>query len=134
MQGEPFLGKSATKAREGVYGIRDRMDERNDTTRAVRERRYKYIRNYQWFRPWAQPLAYIDFMPTMQAWRVLQSEGTDRSAERSMAPTSLSKNCMTRRADLRSCADIVDDFQISTVESRLRKRHIEWYRTTPIWD
>src|SRR5262249_59880156 len=36
MQGVAFLGASAGKPREVVFGIRDRMDERNDCTPAVR--------------------------------------------------------------------------------------------------
>lgn len=131
MQGEPFLGKSATKAREAVYGIRDRMDERNDTTRAVRERRYKYIRNYQWFRPWAQPLAYMDLMPTMQAWRVLQSRGgLTEDAKRWMAPTKPFEELYDTEADPHELRNLVDDPKYTADLERLRKRHIEWYRTT----
>src|SRR5262249_25682370 len=36
MQGVAFLGKHAGQQREAIYGHRDRMDERNDCTRAVR--------------------------------------------------------------------------------------------------
>src|SRR5205823_71544 len=60
MQGVAFLGNSAGKPRQAVYGIRDRMDERNDTSRAVRDARYKYIRNYQAHKPWAQHLEYME--------------------------------------------------------------------------
>jgi hypothetical protein len=54
-----------------VFGIRDHMDERNDCTRAVRDKRFEYRRNYHAYKPWAQTLECREEMPTMQAWRKL---------------------------------------------------------------
>jgi N-sulfoglucosamine sulfohydrolase len=45
MHGRPFLGAKAA-TREYVYATRDRLDEAYDMVRAVRDRRYKYIRNF----------------------------------------------------------------------------------------
>ena len=47
LQGRPFLGSGLPPARNYVYGARDRMDERYDIIRMVRDRRFKYIRNYE---------------------------------------------------------------------------------------
>src|SRR5262249_53999250 len=46
LQGQAFLGTQAAAPRQYVFGFRDRMDERYDMIRAVRDERYKYIRNY----------------------------------------------------------------------------------------
>lgn len=47
-QGEAFLGKNkAAKPRDYIYTARDRMDERYETVRAVRNKRYRYVRNFQ---------------------------------------------------------------------------------------
>lgn len=46
MQGIPFLGQQAGKARTMVYGHRDRVDEVRDLARSVRNKRFLYIRNY----------------------------------------------------------------------------------------
>lgn len=46
MQGVPFLGKQEGKARDLVYGHRDRVDEVRDLSRSVRNKRFLYIRNY----------------------------------------------------------------------------------------
>ena len=46
MQGQPFLGDQKAAPREYIYASRDRMDEAYDLIRAVRDKRYKYIRNY----------------------------------------------------------------------------------------
>src|SRR5688572_28093649 len=66
MQGQTFLGDRQAAPRQYVYGARDRMDESPDTIRAVRDQRYKYLRNYDHERPYAQKIAYMDQMPTMQ--------------------------------------------------------------------
>lgn len=75
IQGEAFLGEQASRPREYVFGIRDRMDERYDMIRAVRDHRFKYIRNYMPHLPYAQYLDYCERGPTMQAIRSLHEAG-----------------------------------------------------------
>jgi N-sulfoglucosamine sulfohydrolase len=47
MHGRPFMGEQKAAPREYVFGARDRMDEWFDCRRAVRDDRYRYIRNYR---------------------------------------------------------------------------------------
>ncbi len=54
MQGRAFLGGDLSPEREYVYGARDRMDERYDIIRMVRNKRFKYLRNYEPFKPYHQ--------------------------------------------------------------------------------
>jgi uncharacterized sulfatase len=75
MQGSPFLGEAAAKPRRYIHGFRDRMDERYDFLRAVRDARWKYIRNYRPDLSWAQHISYMYEMPTMKAWQRLHDEG-----------------------------------------------------------
>jgi len=75
MQGKAFLGAQAVAPREYIHGFRDRMDERYDLLRCVRDRRWKYIRNYRPDRVWSQFIGYMYEMPTMAAWQKLHDEG-----------------------------------------------------------
>jgi arylsulfatase A-like enzyme len=75
MQGKPFLGDLAEKPREYIHGFRDRMDDRIDLLRCVRDARWKYIRNYRPDQIWAQHIGYMYEMPTMKAWQRLHDEG-----------------------------------------------------------
>lgn len=75
IQGVPFLGPQSGAPREYVYATRDRMDERYDMMRAVRDKRYKYIRQFFPFLPYAQSNAYGELMPTMQEWHSLAVKG-----------------------------------------------------------
>lgn len=58
LPGRPFLGQNLPPQRSFAFAFRDRTDESFDTIRAVRDGRYKYIRNY---RPWEIPLQQISY-------------------------------------------------------------------------
>jgi arylsulfatase A-like enzyme len=73
MRGQPFLSEGV-KERTYVFAARDRMDETFDRIRAVRDKRFKYIRNYYPELPYAQHINYMDEMPTLQVWRKWAAE------------------------------------------------------------
>lgn len=58
-----------------LFFHRDRMDEVYELQRAARDRRWKYIRNFEPEKPYSQRLDYMDEMPMMQDWRRLAAEG-----------------------------------------------------------
>ncbi len=74
MQGQAFLGEQKAGPREYIFAHRDRMDEAVDMIRCVRDKQFKYIRNFQPEKPYAQPIEWMDRMPTMQEWRRLAAE------------------------------------------------------------
>lgn len=69
MDGQIFLGPKRAKDRQYIYAARDRMDEAPDRIRAIREARYKYIKNLQPELPYSQRIAYMEEMPTTRIWR-----------------------------------------------------------------
>jgi len=68
MQGKAFLGKQKTSDPEYVYMFSDRMDERYDLVRAVRDKKYRYIRNYMPYRPNGQHLNYLWNAASVRSW------------------------------------------------------------------
>ncbi len=67
MDGTAFLGRYSRSAEpQYVYAAADRFDATYDRARAVRDKRYKYIRNYQTEQPMFLPVAYRDQMDIMQ--------------------------------------------------------------------
>ncbi|MGH9339519.1 MAG: sulfatase-like hydrolase/transferase [Acidobacteriota bacterium] len=74
-QGQAFLGAAAAEPRRHIFAARDRMDEAYDIIRCVRDQRYKYIRNFEPEKTYAQRISYMDEMPTMQEMRRLHAEG-----------------------------------------------------------
>jgi N-sulfoglucosamine sulfohydrolase len=68
MQGRIFLGSRNEPERKYHFAYRGRMDERHDNVRAVRGKRFLYVRNYMPFLPDGQHLNYLWKMRAVQAW------------------------------------------------------------------
>ncbi len=68
LQGSAFLGDQKTADPEYAYMFRDRMDERYDMCRAVRDKKYRYIRNYMPYRPLGQHIEYLWQAPSVRSW------------------------------------------------------------------
>ena len=75
MHGEVILGRHTAPPRRYLFAHRDRMDETLDLIRGVRDRRYKYIRNFMPSRSRGQNISYMNKMPTMIEMRRLHAAG-----------------------------------------------------------
>ena len=76
MQGQAFLGpQRAATPRRYIYAARDRMDLPTDRVRAVRDGRFKYVRNYHPEKPEYQDILYRLQQPMMREWLKLHEEG-----------------------------------------------------------
>jgi len=75
MLGTAFLGSRAGEPRQYVCAGRDRMDERYDCSRAIRDDRYKYILNLMPHLSRGQFQQYMYEMPTMKVWAELKRLG-----------------------------------------------------------
>ena len=75
-QGFPFEGKYKSNVeRKYIFAAADRFDEHYDQIRAVRDERYKYLRNYYVDKPYYLPLEYRENMNTMKDLLHLEKEG-----------------------------------------------------------
>lgn len=76
LDGRAFLGKYVeTSARQYIHGAADRFDECYDNIRAVRDHRFKYLRNYRVDQGYYLPLSYREQMPIMQELLRLRAAG-----------------------------------------------------------
>jgi len=82
MQGHIFLGPHRAPERKYIFAARDRMDETYDRIRAVRDRQFKYIRNFHPELPCAQRIQYMELMPTMAVWREWNAQGKLSGAQK----------------------------------------------------
>lgn len=74
MQGQAFLGDQAKPPRDYIYAYRDRHDEAYDMVRAVRDQRFKYMRNYHPNLPYLPFIPYLNVHPIVQEmWRLYLS-------------------------------------------------------------
>ncbi len=75
LQGDAFLGTQKTEDPEYTFLTRLRMDERFDNVRAVKDQKYRYVRNYMPFRMTLQHLQYMFGLPSAQSWEDAYKEG-----------------------------------------------------------
>lgn len=75
MQGRVFLGEGKEPEPDYVFSFRQRMDDRYDMARSVRNREFLYIRNYMPFVPNGQHIPYTHNSAAMRAWRMHYLEG-----------------------------------------------------------
>lgn len=73
VHGRNFLDVSSP--RSFVFGARDRMDERYDIIRAVRDKRFRYIRNFEPLKPYYQYMNTPEKGATMQEIRKAEESG-----------------------------------------------------------
>jgi len=76
VHGVPFLGSQASAPRKYVFFHRDRNGENQETIRAIRNKRFRYVRNYRPNEPYIKPLSYRDRQAIMQELNRLIEEGT----------------------------------------------------------
>ncbi len=108
MQGQVFLGDNV-KERPYVFACRDRMDETFDRIRAVRDKRYKYIRNFYPELPYAQYIDYMDQMPTLQVMRQWNAEGKLNDIQKLwFAPTKPKEELYDTQTDPHEVKNLVD--------------------------
>ncbi len=131
MQGVPFLGGRAAAPRKYIYAARDRMDETYDLIRAVRGKKFKYIRNYQPEKPYAQHIGYMDQMPTMREWRRLHAEGRLEGPQRLFfQQTKPLEELYDTEADPHEIRNLAGSPEYVETLEKLRREHLRWTRET----
>ncbi len=74
LQGQSFLSEDVEE-RKYIHAAADRFDGFTDAIRAVRDKQYKYIRNYRTDQGYYLPIVYRERIPTMQELLRLRDEG-----------------------------------------------------------
>jgi uncharacterized sulfatase len=127
LQGQPFLGPDLPAPRRYVFGARDRMDERYDIIRAVRDQRYKYIRNYQPWKAYYQYINTAEKSTTMEEIRrVHQAGNLPSAAAQFMAPTKPIEELYDIQADPHELHNLAGSKDHRDVLQRMRKAHVDW--------
>jgi len=75
MQGHAFAGPQAAGPQPYAFSFRNRMDDRYDCVRTVRDKRFRYIRNYMPHLIYGQHVAYMFQQRSVQQWFDMYQEG-----------------------------------------------------------
>lgn len=127
MQGQPFLGPKPARARELVYGGRDRMDERYEVIRFVRDARYTYIRNYMPYKPYDQFMNTAEKSPIKHELHRLAREGKLGPAmDWVTRKTKPAEEFYDLEKDPHEINNVADDPAYAKELARHRAAHDEW--------
>ena len=127
VQGQPFLGPDRPPARDYIYGHRDRMDERYDIIRMVRDQRYQYIRNYEPFKPYHQYMNTPEGGADMRDLHRLAAQGQlPPDAWWFTARTKPVEELYDTRTDPHTVHNLAGDSNYQSILERLRGAHEQW--------
>ncbi|GAK98042.1 choline-sulfatase [Nonlabens tegetincola] len=107
MQGNAFFGPYKEEEREYIYAAADRFDAETDVIRAVRDKRFKYIRNYKPQQGYYLPITYRERIPAMQELLKLRDEGKLNDVQKQWFRKSKPKE------ELFDC--VVDPFELNNL-------------------
>ncbi|MCX4834824.1 sulfatase-like hydrolase/transferase [Streptomyces sp. NBC_01016] len=109
VQGHPFAGVRQLPPSRYAFGGRDRMDERYDMVRTVRDARYRYLRNYAPHRPWGQHGAYAWQARGYQSWEQAHLDGTLNPAQERFWGTKPAEELYDLHTDPHEIHNLADD-------------------------
>jgi len=131
MDGRVFAGPHADPPRQYVFASRDRLDEWPDRQRAVRDERYKYIRNYAPGTAGAFPLAYRETQDIMLELEARFADGTlDETQRRWFEPRPIDELYDTRE-DPHEVMNLADDPAHRATLERLQGALDAWLAQRP---
>ncbi len=127
MQGQAFIGANRPPEREYLHAARDRMDERYDTIRMVRDKRYQYIRNYAPQKPYDQFMNTAEKSPIKaEMKRLAKLDALPEPAAWILKPTKPIEELYDVENDPHEIHDLAGDPAHEDALLRLRRAHEQW--------
>lgn len=126
LQGHAFLGKQKTADPEYAFMFRGRMDERYDMVRAVRDKQYRYIRNYMPYRIPGQHISYLWQAPSMKSWERAYLAGECNEVQSAFWRTKPAEELYNTEKDPWEVNNLAADPAYRQVLERMRKANSDW--------
>ena len=128
-QGQPFLGHNLPEPRKYIFGARDRIDDRFDMVRSVRDRHFRYVRNLM---PWLPALQYVQYAErsiTRQELRRAAAEDTLSVQQRGLFETPRPQDELYNlEADPYELNNLAEDPQYADRLAQLQNECDHWQR------
>lgn len=125
LQGQPFLGPQ-TVERDYIFATRDRYDESYDMIRAVRDKKYKYIRHYYPEKPYLLWIPYRNRHPVMQEMWRLHAEGKLEGDQLTMFRSRPAEELYDVENDKYELNNLAEDTAHVSVLDRMRGTLAQW--------
>ena len=126
MQGNAFLGGQKTEDPQYAFMTRQRMDERYDHVRAVRDKRFRYIRNYMPFRITMQHVRYLFIAPSARSWLDAYEAGKTNEVQSMFFDAKPLEELYDTENDPWEVNNLADDPAYAEVFERMRRALNDW--------
>lgn len=126
LQGKAFLGEKKTPDPEYVFMFRGRMDERYDMSRAVRDQKFRYIRNYIPYRVYGQYLEYLFRAPSIRSWQTAFKAGELNPIQSAFWNTKPAEELYDTENDPWEVNNLANDPEYREVLERMRGAAKDW--------
>ena len=130
MQGQAFLGAQQSAPREYAPAFRGRMDERIDMVRSVRDKKYRYVRNYLPHKIYAQYIEYLWRAPSMQSWERAYRANELNEVQAKFWGAKPVEELYDVEADPHNIHNLAKDPQYQSTLQRMREANQEWMLET----
>ncbi|AKQ47675.1 sulfatase [Rufibacter radiotolerans] len=130
LQGKPFLGKQQTAAQTLAFAFRGRMDERNDLSRSVRDKKYRYIRNYMPHKRYGQHQEYQWHAASMASWEAAYLAGKLNPVQAAFFQTKPPEELYDVIKDPHNIHNLAGQKELQPVLLRLRAANRKWLTDT----
>lgn len=132
IQGQAFLGKyKSDKERMHIFAAADRLDTEIDMIRAVRNKRYKYLKNFYPSKPYYLPVSFRERIPTMrELLRMNESNSLDEYQSQWFREEKPEEELYDISADPHELHNIANDPANSAIIAELRIACETWMNET----
>ena len=130
MQGQAFLGNQQAKPRNYVHLFRDRMDEKFDKVRAIRDKQYRYIRNYMPHRIYGQHLEYLWKASSCRSWEEIYKLGKCNAPQSVFWNEKPSEELYDVTIDPWEINNLANNPEYAKILKRMQKETSNWMETT----
>lgn len=125
-QGEAFLGEQQGSPREYAFAFRGRMDERFDMIRSVRDKKFRYIRNFMPHKIYGQYLNYLWRAPSMVSWEKAWKSGELNDVQSAFWRQKPPEELYDVEADPHNIRNLAGHTQYKEVLHRMREANRQW--------
>jgi N-sulfoglucosamine sulfohydrolase len=132
MHGKNFAATGAAP-RDYVYASRDRIDEQMDRQRAVRDKRYKYLRSWYPQSPGGADLAYRNNIDMVRQMRAMYDAGELNAVQRQWYEPPGAERLYDLERDPFEIKDVSSEPHYQSVLQRMRGAMNSWLATVGDW-
>jgi arylsulfatase A-like enzyme len=127
MQGQAFLGDQQSPPRNYIYAARDRLDDEYDMVRGIRDKQFKFFKNYQPEKPYIMDIEYRMQMDLMQELiRAYEAGELNATQELWFAQSKPEEELYDLYADPHELNNLIEDPAYREKAEELRTALMKW--------